>query len=161
MGRGFGLGKVLRPRQPRCTDGASGAEGEGRTGAEANPTLSGSGIDGRRTTVTAAIKHLAARSGPRTGKTWTPLLPLCGRLQYICRKPAERAAGDGRGHCVSGAKAETQSECRQERSGTTVAAEVSGLQCHVAPETETENRTDQPPTLGGENPPDVAWRSGP
>src|SRR6201982_1096439 len=92
MGRGFGLGKVLRPRQPRCTDGASGAEGEGGTGAEANPTLSGSGIDGRRsdeyanrrdaarrTTVTAAIKHLADRSGPRTGKTCAPLLPLCGR----------------------------------------------------------------------------------
>jgi hypothetical protein len=66
-----------------------------------------------------------------------------------------------RDHCVSGAKAETQGEFRQERSGTTVAAEVSGLQCHVAPETEAENRTDQPPTFGGENLPDVAWRSGP
>src|SRR4029077_12145682 len=93
--------------------------------------------------------------------TWAPLLSLRGRLQCICRKPAERAAGDGRDHCVSGAKAETQGECRQERSGTTVAAEVSGLQCHVAPETEAENRTDQPPTLDGENPSDVAWRSGP
>src|SRR4029077_8246214 len=174
MGRGLGLGKVLRPRQPRCADGTSGAEGEGRTGAEANPALSGSGNDGRRgdqcanrrdaarrTTVATVIKHSADRPGPRTGKTWAPLLPLCGRRQGRCRKPAERAAGDGREHCISGAKAETQGERRQERSGTTVAAEVSGLQCHVAPETEAENRTDQRPTLGGENPPDVAWRSGP
>jgi RNA-directed DNA polymerase len=59
----------------------------------------------------------------------------------VCRKPAERAAGDGRDHCVSGTKAETQGECQQERSGTTVAAEIFGLQCHVAPETEAENRT--------------------
>src|SRR5487761_57596 len=174
MGRGPGLGKVLRPCQPRCTDGAGGAEGEGRKGAEANPALSGGGTDGRRgdqcanrrdaarrTAVTTVIEHPADRSGPRTGKAWTLLLPLCRRLQYLCRKPAERTAGDGRDHCVSGAQAETQGECRQERSGTTVAAEVSGLQCHVASEAEAEDRTVQSPTAGGENPSDVAGRSGP
>src|ERR1700747_1338488 len=62
MGRGFGLGKVLRPRQPRCTDGASGAEGEGRTGAEANPTLSESGIDGRRSDECANRRDAARRT---------------------------------------------------------------------------------------------------
>ena len=84
-------------------------EGEGRTGVEADPALSGSGTDGRRggecangrhaarrATVAAVVQHPADRSGPRTGEARASLLPLCGRLQHLCRKPAERAAGDER-----------------------------------------------------------------
>src|SRR5215469_9294031 len=76
MGRGPGLGKVLRPSEPRGADGTSGAQGGGQTGVEGDPALSGSRADGRRsgerrhrghparrTVVPAAVEHSADRSG--------------------------------------------------------------------------------------------------
>ena len=60
---------------------------------------------------------LLDRSGPGTGKARAWLLPLCGRLQHLCRKQAKRRAGDDGGHGVSGAQTETESQCGQERGG--------------------------------------------
>jgi RNA-directed DNA polymerase len=62
--------------------------------------------------------------------------------------------------CVFRAKTETEGQCRQERSGATGAAEVPGLQCHVASETEAENRAAQPPTFRGENPSELRGARG-
>jgi len=60
--------------------------------------------------VPAAIEHSADRSGPGTGEARTSLLPLCRRLQHLCRQRAERAAGDGGDHGVSGAPTEAEGQ---------------------------------------------------
>jgi len=156
MGRGFGLGEVLRPGQPRRADGTSSAPREGQTGVEADAALSGSGTDGRRggkranggdaarrAAVAVAVEHPADRSGPRTRKARAWLLPLCRRLQHLRRKCTERAVGDDGDDGVSGAAIEAEGQRGQERSGATVAAEVSGLQHDVAPGAEADGSRNQ------------------
>src|SRR3974390_3392672 len=123
LGRGPGLGEVLRPGEPRRADGTGGAQGRRQTGTEADPALSASRSDGRRrgerthrghparrTVVPAAVEYSADRSGPGTGETRASLLPLRRRLQHLCRQPAERTAGDGGGHGVSGAATEVEGQ---------------------------------------------------
>jgi hypothetical protein len=61
MGRGSGLRKVLRSCESRCADGARGTQGKGRTGQQADPTLSGSGTDGRRGSECAERRDAARR----------------------------------------------------------------------------------------------------
>lgn len=125
--------------------------------AEAHASAASTGKGGRNLPGTAAGAEARTAAGGRTKPEGLRLMEAAVERSNMLGA-YERVV---KNHCVSGAKAETQSECRQKRSGPTVAAEVSGLQCHVAPESEAENRTSQPPTLGRENPPDVAWRSGP
>jgi hypothetical protein len=60
--------------------------------------------------VPAAIEHSADRCGPGTGEARTSLLPLSRRLQHLCRQRAERAAGDGGDHGVSGAPTEAEGQ---------------------------------------------------
>ena len=58
---------------------------------------------------------------------------------YVGSKRAgERVMASG--HGVSGAKAEVEGQCGQERGGAPVGAEVPGLQHDVAQETEAEDR---------------------
>src|ERR1019366_9724856 len=139
----------------RCDQACLRGRGESCRGGEC--------ADGRhaagRTSLAAALEHSADRSGPGTGKARASLLPLCRRLQYLCRMQAERRAVDDGDHGVSRAKTETESQCGQERGGPSVAAEVSGLQHDVAPEAEAEDRASESRKICGENAPDVAPRT--
>ena len=153
MDRRSRLGEIFRPSEPRCADGTSGAQSERPRGVEADPALSGSGTDGRRgsecterrdaagqSSFTVVIEHPAGRSGSRTGTARASLLPIRRRLQHLCPKRSGRTEGQAVDHGVSGAKAEVEGQCGQERSGATVGAEVPGLQHDVAQETEAQDR---------------------
>src|ERR1017187_4927991 len=74
----------------------------------------------------------------------------------MARAEEGRGADDAGDHGVSGAEAEVESQCLQERGGAAVGAEVPGLQHDVAQEAEAEDRTTKLRAAGGENPQDVA-----
>ena len=61
---------------------------------------------------------------------------------------------------VSGGHAQAHGQCGQERGGTSVGEEVSGLQSYVAPSPETADCADQPETAGRQNPRCTQGREG-
>src|SRR5262249_54926203 len=77
------------------------------------------------------------------------------RLKSLIRKNNLASAASAFGQEFAG---RTRSSGASVTAGRTVVS-VARL-CHVAPETEAENRAVQSATLGGENPSDVAGRSG-
>ena len=98
----------------------------------------------------AAVQHPAHRTGPGTGTTRARVLPVCGRLQHLCREPTGGRGAVAPSDRVSGRAAQAQGESCQERGGAAVAAEVPGLQHDVAQGTEAAHRGTEPAEADGQ-----------
>src|ERR1700730_11944931 len=95
--------KIFRPGQSRQCDGAGGRAGDRQTCAQTHPGVSqvrgdgrrlgqagGRGAPARRPALAPPEQSRARRSRHGAGPTGAPLLPLRGRLQYLCSQPPRR-----------------------------------------------------------------------
>ena len=116
--------RVLLSDPPLLAGGNDG----GRAGVAAH-----GGHAARRAALAAAVQHPARRVGPGTGATRASLRPLRRRLQRVCAVEGGGRASAGIAGALSREATPAAGESREERRGTAVEAEVSGLQCHAGP----------------------------
>src|SRR5229473_6376443 len=160
-----GLREILRPGQPRQTDGSDRTAGDRQESAPIDRGVLESGRAGERASESGGrrdtarwsafstpVEHRTRRTRPGTGTAQASLRAVCGRLQYLRAQPTSGTAGDDERHALSHATAPAQGERGQECSGSTSRADVLGVQLQQQQGTEAAHRAEGPVALQAENP---------